>query len=327
MGFVRAAVVGSSPNPSALKFYYPIRTIQRFGLSEFAAFEVRLDLFQYSIKENPYIDDHYMSEEIHLFIDDTGSRYPDRKPSVRKDGMDCFGLGGVLVDEEYSKPVADAHASFCQKWNITNPLHSTKIRGKRHSFAWLGDPKRRTEATSFHNELAELLAIQPLLGIAAIVHRPGYVSQYKEQHADRLWLMDKTAYSILVERAVKYARSRNRKLRVFFEASGKREDAAIRTHHAELIAMGMPFDAKSSEGYDVLTSGDFKEHLFADPQERTKETPLIQFADLYLYPIAKAGYDQSYQAYSELKRNGRIIHCTAEESVQNKLGIKYSCFD
>ena len=40
-------------------------------------------------------------QEVHLFVDDTGSRQPDHVPAEdRHDGMDCFGLGGVLIDRE-----------------------------------------------------------------------------------------------------------------------------------------------------------------------------------------------------------------------------------
>ena len=43
-------------------------------------------------------------QEVHLFVDDTGSRQPDHVPAEdRHDGMDCFGLGGVLIDREYLK--------------------------------------------------------------------------------------------------------------------------------------------------------------------------------------------------------------------------------
>lgn len=268
-----------------------------------------------------------MSNEIHLFIDDTGSRFPDKTPTGRSDGMDCFGLGGVLVDEENSKPLADNHRAFCESWRIKAPLHSTKIRGKRGHYSWLGNPARKEDADQFFVDLKKLLFDQRLLGIAAIVHRPGYVARYKEQHQDRLWLMDKTAYSILLERAVKYARTRERKLRVFFEASGKREDIAIKQFHSELFEEGMPFDAKTSAGYEVLSNKDFEAHLFVDPQERTKKTPLMQIADLYLYPIAKGGYDRDYESYCDLKENGRIIYCSDTDETQNKIGVKYSCFD
>jgi hypothetical protein len=59
----------------------------------------------------------------------------------------------------------------------------------------------------------------------------GYVARYNEHDADRLWLMCKTAYCILIERAAKYADSQGRLLRVFFEETGKAEDRALIAYH------------------------------------------------------------------------------------------------
>jgi hypothetical protein len=40
-----------------------------------------------------------MASKIHLYLDDTGSRNPDHAPDAgRRDGMDCFGLGGKLIN-------------------------------------------------------------------------------------------------------------------------------------------------------------------------------------------------------------------------------------
>ncbi|TIR55445.1 MAG: DUF3800 domain-containing protein, partial [Mesorhizobium sp.] len=39
--------------------------------------------------------------EIHLYLDDSGSREPDREPKEkRRDEMDYFALGGILINEE-----------------------------------------------------------------------------------------------------------------------------------------------------------------------------------------------------------------------------------
>lgn len=268
-----------------------------------------------------------MTNELHLFIDDTGSRYPDQVALERKDGMDCFGLGGILVEKRHVESVNEAHAEFCRCWGIEVPLHSTKIRGPRGKFSWLGKKEKTEDAKRFYSDLQKLLSEQPIIGIAAVVHRPGYVARYKEKHADKLWLMDKTAYAILIERSAKYAISLGLKLRVFFEGAGEREDKAIRECHSALIATGMPFDGKNSADYDVLTAEQFKEFVFADPQERTKKTRLIQLADLFLYPMAKAGYDTDYGPYQRLIEAGKVIHCLEEPNVRNKLGVKYSCFD
>lgn len=74
----------------------------------------------------------------YFYADDSGSRFPDRNPEPRKDGIDCFALGGILIADSDRASLQAAHSSFCERWNITYPLHSTAIRGKRNNFAWLG---------------------------------------------------------------------------------------------------------------------------------------------------------------------------------------------
>jgi hypothetical protein len=37
--------------------------------------------------------------ELHLYIDDSGSRDPDKEPKEkRRDEMDCFASGGILIN-------------------------------------------------------------------------------------------------------------------------------------------------------------------------------------------------------------------------------------
>jgi len=74
--------------------------------------------------------------EYHLFLDDTGSRDPDHiQPEQRRDKMDCFGLGGILIKEEDVEHLKQAHEAFCAKHVITYPLHSQEIRGERKDLA------------------------------------------------------------------------------------------------------------------------------------------------------------------------------------------------
>ena len=89
--------------------------------------------------------------------------------------MDCFGLGGLLIDKENLDAVWDAHRKFCDKWEITYPLHSYEIRGGRGNFSWLKNPERAVE---FLSELEHFLVSLPVMGIASITHRPGYVARY-----------------------------------------------------------------------------------------------------------------------------------------------------
>ena len=84
---------------------------------------------------------------------------------------------------------------FCNAWGITYPFHSYEIRGGRGNFSWLKNPERAVE---FLPELERFLVSLPVMGIAAIIHRPGYVARYAERYEGRPWRTDKTAFSILI---------------------------------------------------------------------------------------------------------------------------------
>lgn len=262
--------------------------------------------------------------EYHLFIDDTGSRDPDREPSEqRRDHLDCFGLGGILIKEEDVDEVKQRHAAFCTKHGITYPLHSYKIRGGRGDFGWLKKPE---SARAFFPELDAFLLNLPVIGIAAIIDRPGYVARYRDQYSNRLWYMCKTAYSILIERAAKYADSQGRVLRVFFEETGKSEDRDLIQYTKALKAEGMPFNGTTSASYSSLSADDFKRLVMGEPKRRTKNTPMLQIADLMLYPMAKGGYDPTYKPYVDLMAAGKLIDALLPPQDRASLGIKYSCF-
>lgn len=89
----------------------------------------------------------------------------------------------------------------------------------------------------------------------------------------------------------------------------------------------MPFDPGTSQAYGALTADDFKKIVLGDPRERTKKTPMIQIADLFLYPMVKGGYDPAYAPYQKLLAAKRLIDATLSAEERPVLGIKYSCFD
>lgn len=263
--------------------------------------------------------------EIHLYIDDTGGRDPDREPLVkRRDEMDCFAFGGILINEEDVDELFARYKAFCNSHHINYPLHSWAIRGGRGDFGWL---KRPEAAFAFLSDLERFLVNLPIVGIAAVIDRPGYVSRYKEKYRDRLWLMSKTAYCILIERAAKFARSRGRKLRVFFERAGRVEDNELIAFARSLKKDGMPFDENNSASYQSLSAAEFRDIVRGEPRGRTKATPMIQIADLVLYPMAKGGYDPTYRPYVSLMENKRLIDALLDPNERASLGIKYSCFE
>jgi len=249
----------------------------------------------------------------------------DKDPALeRQDGMNWFGLGGILVKGEEDDAVYQSHKAFCKEWDIDYPLHSSTIRGRRKRFAWLSDPEK---AGYFMPALRELLVSLPYVAVGVIIDRPGYFRRYQLAHCDGLWHMDKTAFSILIERAAKFADLKNRKLEVVFEESGKLEDRAIIEYMASLKLDGQPFNPDSMSSYEPLQAADFKRIVLGEPRRKRKVLPQLQIADLVLYPIAKSRYDSTYRPYLELKDAKKLIDDHLPENLQAHCGIKYSCFD
>jgi hypothetical protein len=244
---------------------------------------------------------------------------------LRDDNLDWFALGGVLLDVDDARQALDLHNAFVENWGIDTPLHSTKIRGKRRQFSWLG--KDAARAAKFYSELADMLLAQPVLGFACVIDRPGYNNRYAEKYGNDRWLMCKTAYSILLERAAKFARSNNGTIEVFFEEAGKLEDQNLQAYHRHLKLEGMPFDTGNSSQYGGLSNDDFKMIVLGDAQRVTKKSPLIQLADLYLYPIVKGGYHHDYPPYRDLMNANRLVDAVIDSAALSTNGIKYSCFD
>jgi hypothetical protein len=72
-----------------------------------------------------------------LYLDDSGTRNPDQRVPNGFLYGDWFTLGGFLVKEEHEGSLREAHATFCEKWKITYPLHSYDIRQSLNRFKWL----------------------------------------------------------------------------------------------------------------------------------------------------------------------------------------------
>ena len=265
-----------------------------------------------------------MTKKFHLYIDDTGNRYPDKKHDAKRiDQMDCFGLGGVIIREEDIIAIQSEYDKFCEKWRIDYPLHSVDIRGRRGNFNWLNKQNRWE---SFWSDLEGWLLSLPIVSIACVIHRPGYVERYKDYH-EHLWYLCKTAYSILIERSAKFAERQDRKLEIFFEQAGKYEDGNIIQYAKELKEFGPPFSAIMSGAYEPYTADDFRRVVLGEPLRRKKTDPICQIADLVLYPIAKGRYDPEYRPFVKLREGGKLIDSHLEAKLLNQIGIKYSCFD
>lgn len=266
-----------------------------------------------------------MRKHYYLYIDDSGSRFPDKKQIGRNDGMNCFALGGILVEETHKIILEETYKVFCEKWKIGYPLHSTKIRGKRDDFSWLEKSAKDNER--FLGELEELMISIPVIGFAVVINRDGYNSRYKDKYGNERWLMCKTAYNILMERVSKYVMRENSTFEVCFEEVGKMEDRAIVQYGRDLKSVGLPFNKDTSAKYRSLSVDDFKKVMLGDPSRKKKENLFVQIADLYLYPMIKRKYDEAYRPWNVLFNNKKVIDSILTEEDVAVLGIKYSCFD
>jgi hypothetical protein len=238
--------------------------------------------------------------------------------------MDYFALGGVLIKEEDVGTVFTKHEAFRSRWNLSAPLHSTKIRGKRGGFSWLKKVPER--ADQFFSDLDSLMVSLPFVAMACVIDRPGYVARYEGKHAEP-WLLCKTAFSILVERSAKYAKSLDRRLVIYFEEAGKHEDRAIQSYARDLKTVGMPFEGAAQAGYKSLTAEDFRSLVQGEPNRITKAVPMVQFADLVLYALSKGGYAPDYAPFRALHDCGRILDALLPAKDLPQLGVKYSCFE
>lgn len=265
-----------------------------------------------------------MPKVLNFYMDDSGTRRPNRKPlPFNPDTPNFFALGGVLVAEEDEASVRQAYDRFCNKWSITYPLHSEEIRHSSGRFTWL---QRGTEHyPKFMGDLTRLLTGIRVSGLACVIDRPGYDDRYRAKYGRRQWHLCQTAFAIVVERAAKHALRDSRRLRVMPERSTPADESRIRHYFADLRSSGCPFDTATSGAYAPLSAADLKSTLF-DLRFKQKTSPLAQIADLFLWPMVRAGYDQNYRPYVVLKEAGQFIEQRVSTGEWATLGSKYSCF-
>lgn len=238
---------------------------------------------------------------------------------------DWFALGGFLTKEEDEGVVSTAHASFCEGWGIDYPLHSYDIRSETGSFTWLKALEDR-EHEKFMRQLGEMLLGVPVIGYACVVDRPGYNKRYREQYGRQTWMLCRTAFAVVVERAAKHARTNDCRLRVYVEEGDKTADDMIRSYYNTLRTEGMPFGGDAMAKYAPLSKEEIA-HTLYDLKFKNKSSPLSQIADLYTYPMARGGYDPDYFPYTQLKDHKKLIDCLLKDEELPHLGIKYSCFE
>jgi Protein of unknown function (DUF3800) len=261
----------------------------------------------------------------YLYLDDSGTRNPDWEPKDHPEERDSFCTGGVIVREEDKEAIRAAHAKFRSGWKITHPLHSTEIRHQEKHFSWLGTLEP-AQLNKFHAELGEMLASIPVIGHACVVHRPGYDARYRQQYGRQTWHLCKTASTVVVERTAKLIQRDGRQLIVHHELADPDAMKRIKSYYKELISTGLPFDPATSVKYAPLKKEEFKA-LLLDFSFKPKANVFTQIADLYLYPLRRAGYDLDYSPHTFLVQRDKLIDCHIAVEEAPILGVKYSCFD
>lgn len=259
-------------------------------------------------------------------MDDSGSRDPDKHPKPESQEPNWFALGGVLIDAADKDACDSAIVKFRESWPSIgeSPLHSYEIRNKSLGFRWLNTLPEE-ELNRFYSEISDLVTSLPIIVAGCVVHRPGYNNKYMQQYGQRRWKLCRTAFSIAVERAAKYAAHHQGRLRVFVERTDKKTEAQFRGYYDHLKESGPPFDEGRSSKYSPLQSDALASTLY-EFAVKTKKSDLMQLADLCLWPICTGGYNHANKAYAVLQKAGKLLdhHCTQDNGL---LGIKYSCFD
>lgn len=204
------------------------------------------------------------------------------------------------------------------------PLRSYDIRNKTQRFRWLAQASAQRQE-SFMSELTALIEGLPIHVLACVVDRPGYNRRYLQEYGPRRWRLCRTAFNIVVERAAKVANHRGARLRVFAERSDKPTEDSFREYFNAMRNGGLPFDASRSAQYNPLPHEVLRSTLL-EFRIKTKESTLMQMADLVLWPVCQGGYDKEHRAYAHLVKTGKLMeaHCTDSNGL---LGTKYSCFD
>lgn len=260
--------------------------------------------------------------EFALFIDESGSPKPNLRDSAKH-----FAIGGVLLERDDEKFVASKVSSFKQRWGINDnvPLHGSEIRSKKKNFSWLGKLSQ-AEQECFMADLSDTITKLPIIVHACVVSRTGYLERYLDRYGTNTWEMMKSAFTILTERSAKYASKHDGSIMIYYEEAGEKEDRLIQKYFSELRSSGHPFNTTKASQYDPLSSEQLSQYL-RGIEGKKKSNPILQVADLCLYPIARGKDNPGDRAYQSLKTNEVLVDSQLEPDELTSLGIKYYCFD
>lgn len=265
-----------------------------------------------------------MSLTYDLYIDDSGSRSLDITPQAGAGRPDAFALGGIFIPSESARALFDMVASFKAAVEITAPLRSYDIRKRKQAFAWIAKDDDR--AKRLYAGINAVVAGMPGWATAVVIDRNGYNARYREKYGNDRWLLCRSAYDILIERAAKLADADGRRLKIFVEATGKREDNLIRQYHANLRTNGLEFAPANSDKYQPLSAEDFARITMKNPVFVKKGNPLSDLADLVLFPMVMGKYNPDYGPLRHILDTGKLIDARLKDG-QADCGVKYYCFD
>jgi hypothetical protein len=88
----------------------------------------------------------------------------------------------------------------------------------------------------------------------------------------------------------------------------------------------MPFSQVNSAAYQPLLANDFSSTLY-EITFKQKSSPMMQLADIFLYPVCRAGYDKRGRDVQLLFDNRKLIDSQLGGEAVSRMGIKYSCFE
>jgi hypothetical protein len=264
---------------------------------------------------------------LHLYMDETGPRHPDRAAVPTKHGNDWFAIGGVLIRAEDEQKARCALTILKKQWpQIRAPLHLTDMRSEKKQFAWIGKLKAE-DRDRFWSGYRTFLAGLPVAGTACVIDRPGYVARgYGKREGDSKWLLCRSAFDIVVERAAKVAKQQGRRLKVFYEMADPSTNAMIEGYFYNIKKNGLGFDETTSAKYLPLTAAEFQ-HLLLDIEGKDKFNRLMQIADSYIYSIARGSYDRKFNIYRRLAEAGRLVTSQVAAEHAAILGVKTYCFE
>lgn len=261
-------------------------------------------------------------DEFALFIDESGSAKPNPK-----DQAPFFAMGGIIVKRSDEALIESLLAGFKERWNINpdTPLHGNEIRSRKKQFAWLGKLSP-PEYERFMQDLTDTIVSCPVVVHACVVSRSGYFKRYFQTYGTNTWEMMKSAFTILVERAAKYAASKNGTVMIYYEKAGKTEDRLIEKYFRDLRSSGHPFNPTTASKYSPMPANQLS-GLLRGIEGKAKNRPELQMADLCLYPVVRSKDQPDNQAFVAMKEEKLLVDCCLQPNQVETLGIKYYCFD